>query len=123
MQRSSRELLAEHRLPYRIGPSNIRCACVAKLVCVSVGRSVSPHVFSGTVAVVDTKRMYERARGTARVWSGVYELFTWGAKIIYSYYTRCALIKDCQRTEETCHYLETGVCKILLEGAASAAPN
>ena len=47
----------------------------------SVGRSVRllvcPHVFSRTVAVVDTKRgyvgRYNGRAGTARVWSGVVE--------------------------------------------------
>ena len=53
----------------------------------SVGRSV---------AAVDTKRGYvQRALGTARVWSGVVqEQHVRGPKIIYSYYTRYALIRD-----------------------------
>ena len=49
---------------------------VGRLVNLLVCDFVSPHVFSRTVAAVDTKRGYvhgcvQRALGTARVWSGV----------------------------------------------------
>ena len=66
----------------------------------------------------------QRALGTARVWSGVVEeqhVYGRGPKIIYRYYTRCALIRDRQptgmalagfaypaETEATC------VCKVFL---------
>ena len=39
----------------------------------------------------------QRALGTARVWSGVVQeqhVYGGDLKIIYSYYTRCALIRD-----------------------------
>ena len=88
---------------------------VIVLVCVSdsvrgrsVGLSVCRHVFSRTVAVVDTKRGYVgryngcAAQQEAGADSSKNGIFTWGPKIIYSYYTRCVLIKDRQTTEETC---------------------
>ena len=43
----------------------------------------------------------QRALGTARVWSGVVQeqhVYGGGPKIIYSYYIRCALIRDRQPT-------------------------
>ena len=43
----------------------------------------------------------QRALGTARVWSGVVQrtaCLRQGPKIVYSYYTRCALIRDRQPT-------------------------
>ena len=64
-----------------------------------MGFSVCTHVFSRTVAAVDTKRGYvgmcnERS---AQQESGAAlsknNMFT-ATKIIYSYYTRCALIRD-----------------------------
>ena len=62
--------------------------------------SVSPHVFSPTVAAVDTKRGYicgyvQRALGTARVWSGVVQnsLFT-----VWGYINYMCAIRDHQPT-------------------------
>ena len=63
------------------------------LVCVSVCRHV------------DTKRGYvgrynrRAAQQEAGADSSKNVIFTWGPKIIYSYYTRC---KDGQTTEEMC---------------------
>ena len=81
----------------------------------SVGRSVRlsacPHVFSRTVAVVDTKHGYVgRYNGRAApqesgAASSKHGIFTWGPKIIYGYYTRCALIRDHHPTEETYRWL------------------
>ena len=69
-----------------------------------MGLWVCQHVFSRTVADVDSKRGYvgmcngrsvctakcleRRCPRTVCLWRG--------PKIIYSYYTRCALIRDCQ---------------------------
>ena len=80
----------------------------------SVGRSVnlflyfsvSPHVFSLTVAAVDAKRRYvgmcngRSAQQESRAALSKNSIFTAGAKnyIQYSYYTRCALIRDRQPT-------------------------
>ena len=65
----------------------------------SVGQSVrlsaSPHVFSRTVAVVDTKRGYvgryngRAAQQESGAASSKHGIFTWGPKIIYGYYRRC----------------------------------
>ena len=52
------------------------------------------------MAVVDTKRGYVgRCNGRAAqhqfgAASSKHGIFTWGPKIIYSYYTRCALIRS-----------------------------
>ena len=50
-----------------------RVIVVGLCVGLSFSPSVCPHVFSRTVAVVDTKRGYVCMLGTARVWSGVVE--------------------------------------------------
>ena len=63
------------------------------LVCVFV----SPHVFSRTVAAVDTKRGYVgicNVRSAQQESRAALSSLRRGAKIIYSYYTRCALIRD-----------------------------
>ena len=78
-------------------------ACAAKGYCSrSVGLCLCSHVFSRTVVAVDTKRGYvgmcighsksveRRCPRTA--------CLRRGPKIIYSYYTRCALIRDRQPT-------------------------
>ena len=73
----------------------------------SVGFSVCPHVFSRTMAMVDTKHEYV-GRYNGRVAqqeygavSSKHSIFTWGPKVIYGYNTRCVLIRDRQPTEET----------------------
>ena len=67
-----------------------------------VSFSVCSHVFSRTVDAVDTKRGYVgMCNGrSAQQESGVAlsKNSMWGPKIIYSYYTRCALIRDRQPT-------------------------
>ena len=79
----------------------------SKLVCRSVSLSVCPHVFSQTVTVLDTKREYVGRcnRRAAQQESGAalskHGIFTWGPKIVYGYYTRCALIRDHQLTEQS----------------------
>ena len=90
---------------------NPRCACAAKGYCSRlVGRLVnllvcefvSPHVFSRTVAAVDTKRGYVgmyNGRSAQQEWRCPRTAcLRRGPKIIYSYYTRCALIRDRQPT-------------------------
>ena len=78
---------------------------VTQLVNLLVCDFVSPHVFSRTVAAVDTKRGYvgmcngrsehqESASGVVQEQACLRR----GPKIIYSYYTRCALIRDRQPT-------------------------
>ena len=68
----------------------------------SVGWFVSPHVFSRTVAAVDTKRGYVgmyNGRSAQQEWRCPRTAcLRRGPKIIYSYYTRCALIRDRQPT-------------------------
>ena len=81
------------------------------LVIIVVGRSVRlsvcPHVFSRTMAVVDTKRGYvgrynrRAAQQESGAASSKHGIFTWRPKIIYGYYTRCVLIRDHHPTEET----------------------
>ena len=64
--------------------------------------SVCTHVFSRTVAAVDTKRGYvgmcngRSAQQESGAALSENSMFT--AKIIYSYYTRCALFRDRQPT-------------------------
>ena len=66
----------------------------------SVGLCLCSHVFSRTVAAVDTKRGHVgMCKGrSAQQESGAAlsknSMFRRGAKIIYIYYTRCALIRD-----------------------------
>ena len=66
----------------------------------SVGLCICSHVFSRTVAAVDTKRGYvgmcngRSAQQESGAALSKNSMFTAGAKIIYSYYTRCALIRD-----------------------------
>ena len=64
---------------------------------------MTPHVFSLTVAAVDAKRGYvgmcngrsaQQESGAALSRNSI----TAGEKIIYSYYSRCALIRDRQLT-------------------------
>ena len=65
----------------------------------SVGLCICSHVFSRTVAAVDTKRGYvgmcngRSAQQESGAALSKNSMFTAGAKIIYSYYTRCALIR------------------------------
>ena len=76
----------------------------------SVGRSICPYVFSRTVAVVymyipnvDTCMwvcaQYSKSGGAVFKKS----VFMAWAKILYSYYTRCALIRDRQPTWMALH--------------------
>ena len=91
---------------------NPRCACAAKGYCSrSVGRSVCwsvcPHVFSRTVATVDTKRGYVVCTTGARYNKSLERhrprtaCLRRGPKIIYSYNTRCVLIRDRRPTAWT----------------------
>ena len=65
---------------------------------------MSPHVFSLTVAAVDAKRGYvgmcngRSAQQESGAALSKNSMFTAGTKIIYTYYTRCALIRDRQPT-------------------------
>ena len=65
---------------------------------------MTPHVFSLTVAAVDAKRGYvgmcngRSAQQESGAALSKNSMFMAGAKIIYSYYTRCALIRDRQPT-------------------------
>ena len=73
-----------------------------RLVNLLVCNFVSPHVFSRTVAAVDTKRGYvgmcngRSAQQESGAALSKNSMFTAGAKTLYSYYTRCALIRDRQ---------------------------
>ena len=67
------------------------------LVCVFL----APHVFSRTVAAVDTKRGYVgmcNVRSAQQESGAALSSLRRGPKIIYSYYIRCALIRDRQLT-------------------------
>ena len=72
------------------------------MVCVFVTSVfVSPHVFSLTVAAVDAKRGYVgmcNGRSAQQESGARTACLRRGPKIIYSYYTRCALIRDRQPT-------------------------
>ena len=86
-----------------------------------VGQCLCSHVFSRTVAAVDTKRGYVgmcNGRSALERRCPRTVCLRRGPKIIYSYYTRCALIRDRRptawdgfarpaETEAKCIYLES----------------
>ena len=80
-------------------------ACAAKGYCsrsvgLWVGLCLCSHVFSRTVAAVDTKRRYvgmcngRSAQQESGAALSKNSMLRRGPKIIYGYYTRCALIRD-----------------------------
>ena len=88
----------------RLGRSVGRSVC--RSVSLSVCRCVCPYVFTRTVADVDTKCGYvgmcnglsaQQESGAASSTACLRR----GPKIIYSYYTRCALIRDRRPTAWT----------------------
>ena len=75
-----------------------------RLLQADVWAKACTNVFSRTVAAVDTKRGYvgmcngRSAQQESGAALSKNSMFAAGPKIIYSYYTRCALIRDRQPT-------------------------